>query len=173
MKKSFVLSSKILSISLRTVSKLDCEELRQWKNANRFSFFSQEVISPEQQETWFNKYLERENDFLFMVMEATYKVGCLGYRMLGRSADIYNVIRNTSESQGRGRMSRALRVLCSFVWFTETHDIRLKVLASNSARVWYTKNGFQEVECRSNYAELKLDEEGFQPCDYEVQCVED
>lgn len=55
-------------VSLRTITETDCDNLRQWKNNNRKAFFFQDIISMQMQMKWFQSYLERENDFMFMVM---------------------------------------------------------------------------------------------------------
>lgn len=167
MKDPFILHSRPLAISLLTISRLDCDDLRQWKNANRFSFFFQELITPEQQELWFNQYELRQDDVMFMVVESKERIGCMGYRMIGSAADIYNVIRNPARSRGSGGMSRGLKLLCSYLRSLGIRNIRLKVLASNPAKNWYVQNGFQQCASYPDHVELKLAEDRFQPVDFE------
>ena len=54
-------------LSLVSATDANLENLRIWKNNHRTSFFYQETIQPEQQKRWFQGYLERADDYMFMV----------------------------------------------------------------------------------------------------------
>lgn len=154
-------------IALRTIAEEDAETLRQWKNANRFSFFFQDIITPEQQAQWFHDYLERLNDFMFVVLSQERAIGCLGFRILVDYADIYNVILGIPEMGGKGLMSDAIRLMCSFVITEFLPDVRAKVLRSNAAIKWYRRNGFYERTVNETFVEVKLDPGIFRPCTFE------
>jgi RimJ/RimL family protein N-acetyltransferase len=154
-------------VTLRTITETDCDNLRQWKNDNRRAFFSQDIISPQMQMKWFQSYLERENDFMFMVMFNSEPIGCMGFHMLEGQADIYNVILGRLDMAGKGIMSKGLLIMCSYIYSDFTHDIGLKVLRSNLAVGWYEKNGFYKADTYDTYFQMKLDIYVFEPCRYE------
>lgn len=166
MRESFILKSELFpDIELQTSNESDCENLRNWKNANRFSFFYQEIITPEQQRDWFEAYLAREGDYMFIVTYQNRPVGCMGFRMIDREADIYNVILGCREKANQGLMSKAFKLMLSFVYSSFTHAIRLKVLSSNPAVEWYLNRGFRLSGDHENFFSLSLFE--FQPCQVE------
>jgi hypothetical protein len=149
---------------LRTITVADLENLREWKNAHRFAFFYQAIITPEQQDKWFQGYLERANDYMFVVQRGHEPAGCMGFRLLDQHADIYNVILGRPESGGKGLMSWAMRLMCSFIAADFTRDIGAQVLLSNPARAWYCKNAFCEIVSFDTYVQIQLDWSQFQPC---------
>ncbi len=149
-------------VELRAIEASDQEELRRWKNANRFAFFFQDVISREQQDEWFRGYLDRPNDFMFVVLVAETRIGCMGFRLLEQKADIYNVIR-WEESIGKGRMGTALRLMCSLIRAHCTSDIGAKVLKDNPAVHWYCRNGFKIESVQESHYEVRLSQAEFRP----------
>lgn len=167
MQKNFSLTSPEFDVTLRAIIPADLENLREWKNTNRFAFFYQAIITPEQQAQWFAGYLKRANDYMFIVESAGQAVGCMGFRMLDQHADIYNVIRGRSERGDKGALSQALRLLCSFIAADFTRDIGAQVLLSNPARAWYQKNAFCETRFLETYVEIQLDWAQFRPCAFQ------
>ncbi len=69
-KQKIIIEDVTNDVKLRSIDYDDIEFIRKIKNHNRKSFFYQEIISKEQQIQWFNKYLEREKDWIFVVSEA-------------------------------------------------------------------------------------------------------
>lgn len=169
MRQSFILQADAIEdIVLRTITEADCEDLRGWKNANRFAFFFQEVITSQQQKEWFKGYLAREKDYMFIILYLNQAVGSMGFRLLDSHADIYNVILGNTESARRGIMTKAMRIMCSYIYSSFTHKLGLKVLRSNSAALqWYRKNGFRLAKTQDTYFELELAEDQFQPCGFQ------
>lgn len=164
MKGRFGLSSPELpGTALRLADPGDLEDLRLWKNANRGSFFYQDIILPEQQRHWFQGYLGRSDDYMFVVLNGGNPVGCMGFRMLGQGADVYNVIRG----RPGGSMLDAMRLMCSFVAGSFTRDIGALVLAANPAREWYRRCAFRESKILESHVEVQLDWEAFRPCGFE------
>lgn len=161
----FTIRSEIFAyMALRTITGTDCNSLRRWKNTNRKAFFFQNIISPQMQAQWFKNYLDRKNDFMFMVMFHNEPIGCIGFRIIEDQADIYNVILGRPNIGGKGLMSKAIRLMCSYIYSDFTHDIRLKVLHCNPAVGWYEKNGFYKTALYDTYFEMKLHNNAFHPC---------
>jgi hypothetical protein len=160
-------SSTVFPIELHTATLANVENLRQWKNANRFAFFFQEVITPEMQAEWYKAYASRDDDFMFMVFYRETAAGCMGFRMIDGKADVYNVISGVNDPDFRGAMSRAIRLMCSYILSEFAKEIRLKVLKGNPAVAWYGRNGFRAFEEHDTYLELELDLDQFQPVAFE------
>jgi hypothetical protein len=124
----------------------DQELLRSWRNANTSRFYHQEIVSPEGQRQWFEAYLARPDDYLFMVMEGDHAVGCIGLRLLSGIWDVYNVIRGVPTRGSKGFMSLALGLVLGFAWQTRQVPVWVEVLPNNPALRWYRSNGFVAVE---------------------------
>jgi RimJ/RimL family protein N-acetyltransferase len=176
MRQSITLTSpEIPGISLRAASRDDCEDLRTWKNENRQSFFYRELISPEAQRAWFDRYLDRDDDYMFMVQLAgqARPVGCMGVRRQDGQADVYNVILGDARQQGRGVMAAAFRLMCSFARDKLGPEVGAQVLTSNPALGWYLKQGFEVARTAGSAGDafhvIRLSETGFSP----VEAVEE
>ena len=167
MEKNFSVTCPEFDVTLCTITPADLENLREWKNTHRSSFFYQEIITSEQQAQWFQGYLARAHDYMFVVQCTDESVGCMGFRILDQRADIYNVILGRPESSGKGLMSQAIRLLCSLIAAEFTRDIGAQVLLSNPARAWYRKNAFRETRFFETYVEVQLDWSEFRPCAFQ------
>lgn len=158
MKQDITVTSPLWSQTLiRSASQRDLEDLRQWKNENRFSFFHTDLISADQQAAWFANYLARDLDFMFMVEDSGYlsTVGCLGIRWTGAGWDIYNVILGLKSAQGSGAMSRGLALQCAFAMNHTRGQISLSVLSANPAVSWYKRNHFSQIGSGNGYQVLE------------------
>jgi RimJ/RimL family protein N-acetyltransferase len=157
MNDSFVLTSPDLAgVALRTAAPADCEDLRRWKNEHREAFFTRELITPEGQRRWFAGYLERPQDWMFLVLDGGDCVGCMGFRARDGQVDVYNVILGKPQHGGRGVMARALRLLCSYARQTLPGDIVARVLEGNPAADWYRMRGFELLSQQDSYRVLRL-----------------
>ncbi len=168
MNRDFKLSSKELgSVALRTIGPADLENLRVWKNANRASFFYQGEITPEGQQRWFSGYLQRPDDYMFMVESPEHpSAGCMGFRLIEGAADCYNIMAAPG-AQGRGLMVQAMRLMCSFILAKHSRRIGCKVLKSNPALSWYRKCSYRVAREEKEHHQLELDLAAFKPCSYE------
>jgi hypothetical protein len=147
--------SDLVTLCLATRS--DIELLRKWKNAHAESFFHQGQISVAQQEEWFDGYLQRGDDYMFIAsLNETVRFGCLGCRHVkGVGWDLYNIINGLSTTQRKGLMSVAMKQLLVFCQYRAPSPITLKVLSSNPARYWYEKNGFVNLEEHAGFMVMK------------------
>lgn len=179
MNREFTITSNSLpNLLLRTIVKSDCESLRKWKNDNKSSFFYQKTITSNQQLSWFNFYLTRENDYMFIVQEKRgeeyFDIGCIGFRILDSGiVDIYNVIRASKRTNKGISMKDAMKLLCSYIMSEFSPNMSCKVLSNNPAVQWYEKCGFIKNKLVKNgysidYYDMYLNISTFKPCDFVI-----
>lgn len=168
MKKDFSLIFEDAKVVLVSISSNDIEKIRIWKNEHRNSFFYNKIITSEEQIKWFENYLKRENDFIFVVSFKNKDIGCIAFREINRLIDIYNVILGDKSFGGKGLMSIANRLMCSFIMDNYNEEITVKVLKTNPAIKWYLKNNFYETDIEDNYMLLKLDTIKFKKISYKL-----
>lgn len=131
---------------LRLITQDDLELLRNWKNAHRNRFFYKDLISKDEQKKWFEKYQQREDDYMFILEEVNGNcVGCLGYRIVNGKIDLYNIIRGR-DSQEDATMRDAMLLLVEYLKNIEKKEITCLVLKDNPAFGWYKKCGFMLKE---------------------------
>lgn len=164
MDKSLVVETPIAPrVRLRAVGPEDLEDLRTWKNANKQWFFFKGDITPGMQKEWYESYLERADDLLFIVEHAGGKAGAMGFRILDNgSADVYNVVAAPGAA-GRGLMKAAMILLCSRIAATRTKDIGCLVLKGNPAAAYYGRCGFVRTGGEPIHDIFTLDWPRFEP----------
>lgn len=143
-------------VRLRSANRDDLEDLRKWKNSAKENFFFNGEINEPMQKAWFAAYLERDDDYMFIVENEGRKAGCLGFRLKKGAADIYNVIAAPG-SQGKGTMAAAMRLLCSYIGEHHTKNIGCLVLKGNAALEFYTHCGFKVTGEGEDHEVLTLD----------------
>lgn len=165
-------SADFQGLRLRGIADKDLELLRRWKNSNRNSFFYKNKISRKDQKKWFQGFLTRSQDYMFMVEEKigrSFKpVGCMGFRMDEGGIDLYNIIRGIKYAASHVKMGDALHVICSYVTQYYKLKISCKVIGSNPAVHWYKKNGFDIIQTQDNYVVMELNTSGFKACEVDI-----
>ena len=168
-----ITSDRYDATRLNSIGPEHLENLRRWKNANRQSFFHQELISKEQQREWYDKFCSRDDDYMFVAQEKPFSddtaIGCVGFRILDDSVDIYNIMRGETSSNGRGRIGDAVVIMCSYIRLVSTKRIGCKVLANNPALEWYSSIGFTIRDKPGDYYNVDLDLTRFEFCEVEAQ----
>ena len=158
-------------LALRAAQAQDQSNLREWKNVHRHRFFFQDLISAEMQAAWFDSYLKRDQDFMFVVEVAGQAIGCMAIRRLVDTWDYYNIILGVPQFGGQGHMSQAFRMLCSFALDRAAIRVSGKVLKDNPAIEWYLRNAGRLVATQADYVELELDTMRFTPCAVRVSTI--
>ncbi len=172
----------ILSLSghpdfqLREIGIQDIENLRTWKNENKNSFFLNQDITPEQQQNWFEKFVSRENDYMFIVEQKVgedwEKIGCMGFRKLEQEGciDAYNIIRSKKIEPASFTMSDVFLTMLAYAasLFPDL-PIRCKVLSKNPAVEWYKKNSFSIVAPVENYYLMELSNDAIKNIDWSIK----
>lgn len=138
-------------LTLRTAQQADMDSLREWKNSKRQFFFHTDLISPKQQNEWYERYMARPHDYMFVVVVGGQEIGCLGIRLQEGEWDVYNVILGNPSYENKGFMSRALNLMLRFAYGKQSFPIRLKVLKKNPAVAWYQKNAFSIISEGDHY----------------------
>lgn len=154
-------------VTLRSIDDADLENLRSWKNANRQAFFFKDEITLEGQRDWFQGYLGRAHDFMFVVEADGQAVGCMGFRLAAGAADCYNII-GAPQSAGRGLMTQAMKVMCSYILKEHAPRLGCKVLKTNPAVGWYQKCGYSIVSDAADYHQMNLDP-AFKAVEYRIE----
>jgi len=149
---------------LRSIDEGDLEDLRTWKNANRQWFFHKAEIAPEGQRRWFEGYLSRPDDVMFVAESGALRAGCLGFRVENGYADCYNIIASP-EGRGKGLLKAAMRLMCSYILAERAPRAGLQVLVGNPAARFYEACGFAVTETREGYHQMILRAD-FQPARY-------
>lgn len=153
-----------LDFRLRPIEEGDIEDLRNWKNLNKASFFLRTDITPEQQLAWFNAFSSRPHDHMFIVEQAVssdwQRIGCMGFRLLEGEGcvDAYNIIRSRRIEPASFNFSDPFKLmLARAARLYPEYPIRCKVLSENPAVAWYEKNGFRTVASADTYFLMELD----------------
>ena len=175
-KNKIVSDSRHPDMRLRMIDISDIGELREWKNANKNSFFLRDDITPEQQGTWYANFRERENDFMFVVEQRVgdewQKVGCMGFRLLPDEGcvDGYNIIRSRRFNGASFSMSDAFIAMLAYA-DAEYPDqpIRVKVLSGNPAVEWYERNGFATIDEKDGYKLMEVDKQRLEDVSLSVE----
>lgn len=150
------LTLKAGPVTLRSIGPEDLEDLRRWKNDNRRAFFFKDVITPEGQKKWYEGYLGRPDDFMFVVEAEGMKVGCMGFRKIEGAADCYNII-GAPEGRGKGYLGAAMEAMCGHIEESlGTVPITCKVLKTNPAVTWYEKRGFKIAADKGDHWIMEL-----------------
>lgn len=169
-KEKIIIKSIKENITLYSIEHLDIELLRFWKNENKDYFFYNKEISPSEQWEWFEGYLERKEDYIFIIEYKGKKIGCIGFRIIDNLIDVYNSILGDKKFSKKGLMSLALKLMCSYIIDEYKMNITLKVFAANkAARNWYRKNGFIEKSSKDNYIFMELILKSFDYTEYKLK----
>ncbi|HEY4088565.1 MAG TPA: GNAT family N-acetyltransferase [Bryobacteraceae bacterium] len=136
------------NVQLRLITERDLDTTLAWRNRDsaRMWFKTNRTISPEQHWAWFERYLQRDDDFLFIVEANGQAVGQAAVYGIDREKHIAEVGRFliAPEAAGRGYMSHACDELLRCC--AETLGLRsvfLEVREENQRAIrLYIRNGF-------------------------------
>ena len=101
-------------ITLRPLAKDDIESLRIWRNNPKNTEFLTNIgeISPEQQNRWFEKYLQDDTEAIFAIVDNRIAKGIVGsvslYGINHGMAEVGKILIGDSRAHGRGIGRKAL-----------------------------------------------------------------
>lgn len=159
-----LISDEYPDVILCAIQRGDQENLRNWKNDNRYSFFHQELITPAAQQEWFEAYLRRNEDFMFLIRSGSVSIGCIGFRLCETNWDVYNAILGATAFSGRGYMKQSMMMMCSYALSLKSLPITAKVLITNPIQQWYYRSGFLVRAVHADYVDFELPAASFTPC---------
>jgi len=135
----------------RLIDSRDNELLRHWKNNFRGSFFTQKIITPLEQQWWFDVYEKDCNNSMLIWINEQEECGSLGVRNLKGVIDVYNVMSWGERTKGTGKFSEAVKKMLDRLneKFAQV-PIQTSVLIENPAIQWYQRLGFRRLETRSH-----------------------
>jgi RimJ/RimL family protein N-acetyltransferase len=146
-------------ILLRLVTEADLDLTLRWRNQDHIRrwFFTSSIIDPEQHHRWFEQYIERDDDFVFVIEElATQRpIGQVALYHVDwdlRRAEFGRLMIGESDAMGKGfaRSATELAIRIAFVDF-KLRQLYLEVYAHNTrARAIYESTGFQVVSQQNN-----------------------
>lgn len=110
-----------VELLLRPLEEKDIESLRLLRNRpeNRIWFFGSDVISAEAQKAWYERYLSKENDYMFSVFlseEPDTFIGAVALYGYDPETDSYEVGRLLLDSKNipvRGMGAKLIACVCS------------------------------------------------------------
>ena len=157
LKENLMLSKPSLEeFWVRSIEEEDIELLRIWKNYYRDLFFFKDIITEDMQKNWFKSYLQREHDFMLIILNKNKKMGCLGFRRLDDRVDLYNLIIGQQKNNGNGYMTNALDLVCEEIRKRyQDMPIMVSVLRQNPALQWYFRRGFAVTMEYPDYFDLR------------------
>lgn len=162
-------------LHLRSIDKADIENLRNWKNENKNSFFLKQEITREQQEKWYGGFVNREHDHMFIVEQLVgnewKEIGCMGFRKLEDEGciDGYNIIRARKFEPSTFTMSDAFLTMLAYASSLYADwPVRVKVLSNNPAVEWYKKNHFTTISSENEYVLMELAKESLKNYNWSI-----
>jgi diamine N-acetyltransferase len=156
-------------VRLRPLSEPDLSLTRQWRNQDHIRrwFFNSNVISEEQHQAWFEQYLARDDDFVFIIQEsaslrAAGQVALYHIDWSAQRAEFGRLMIGEPDVEGKGLASEATKLLVSFAMRTwGLNQIYLEVFANNARAIAiYAKCGFAITERRDNILMMNLYADG-------------
>jgi diamine N-acetyltransferase len=139
-------------VRLRPLAQDDLPVTLAWRNeaSIRKWFFSSQVVTPQQHHDWFEHYLTRDNDFVYIIEEILVLKKAIGQLSIydidwdQKQAEFGRFMIGETAALGQGLAKEATRLLVEFAeseWGLE--QIYLEVYADNlSAIALYQRCGF-------------------------------
>ncbi|WP_051533997.1 GNAT family N-acetyltransferase [Desulfitibacter alkalitolerans] len=152
MKKKYLIKDE--NLILRTINRDDLEFLRKWRNCedNRKWFINKGLISVKQQLEWYESYLKRTNDLVFIIEDVKNNNCSIGTASLynidtaNLSAEFGRLIIGNDSYKGKGYAKRATELLCDFAFKElKLFTVYLEVLSNNERAInLYKRIGFRK-----------------------------
>lgn len=133
------------ALALESIDETHLDALRGWKNAFRHRFFHQDEISATRQREWYSGYLDRPDDWMFIIRWGGQVEGCIGYRIIDGGADIYNLLRDPNPGRRSLSHAHAADLLTNYIACTHDLPVRGRCLVGNPVIRWAHKRGFRTI----------------------------
>ncbi|UCH12870.1 MAG: GNAT family N-acetyltransferase [Candidatus Omnitrophota bacterium] len=144
-----------LRIKLKKLESCDLERVRKWRNQNRHNFFTDKIITPDQQQAWFNTYIKKQNEKMYIIITKAREIpiGVISIYDIDfkkNIARIGRIIIGNKRYRGRGLAVDAVKAVLKFAFnMLKLKKISLEVFATNSrACRLYRRCGFRQESRR-------------------------
>ena len=152
------------TVQLRLIKREDLPMTLKWRNLDHIRkwFFNAEVILLEKHEEWFQRYLEIEGDYVFIIEEVRELKKPIGQVSLynidwkEKRAEYGRLIIGEEDARGRGIAKEATVLILSFA-FAELglKRVELEVLSDNERAITiYRACGFEEISDRNGVMKM-------------------
>jgi diamine N-acetyltransferase len=167
------------AVCLRLLEKSDLERTLSWRNQNRQYFFNSDLLSMHQHIAWFNQYLARDDDYVFIIERLSRKKEPVGQISLykidweKRQAEFGRLLIGEPAAKRMGIANIATEILLDYA-FTNLgiETIQLEVLPGNSpAILLYEKCGFIRTAVHADaiiMTKKRIPHSGFQDYEFTV-----
>ncbi len=164
------ISSPIIKegIRLRLLEAFDLPMTLKWRNQDHIRkwFIHSEVISPEKHREWFETYLQRDNDYLFIIEETlrlNKPVGQISLYNIDRDrkcAEYGRLMIGEADARGRGLAKKASRLLLQYAFkVLGMERVELEVFRDNGPAIAiYRDLGFLEISDLEGLKKFIVDE---------------
>ncbi len=159
-------------VRLRLLEEADLPLTLAWRNQDHIRkwFFFSDVITPEQHRAWFEQYVPRDDDFVFIIEQDTLQ----GYRPIGqislyhidweaKRGEYGRVMIGEADAAGKG-MARAATQAVLEIGFhiLGLAEIYLEVIPSNERAIQLYKSvGFRTIELCHNKVGMSIASETY------------
>jgi RimJ/RimL family protein N-acetyltransferase len=145
-------------VRLRLLEASDLQTTLSWRNQNRQWFFNSAPISAAEHRAWFDQYLERDDDYVFIIEQLSENRAPVGQVALynidweNRRAEYGRLLIGEPWARRKGMARKATEILLEYAFTSLGIDaIQLEVLQANSpALSLYTRCGFVQTAAHGN-----------------------
>ncbi len=144
---------EIDDLVLRPIEKEDVDRVRKWRNKEsiRKSFLYQAIISSSEQYQWYQSYLEKEDDIMFIIEFRDMPIGAVALYhidLINKEAEFGRLMIGEESARGNQIGYKTTKLVCEF-GFEKLNlaQIKLEVFSDNPyAKKHYIHAGFEEAE---------------------------
>jgi RimJ/RimL family protein N-acetyltransferase len=160
-------------VRLRLLAETDLPMTLQWRNQDHIRrwFFYSDLITPEQHSKWFEQYIERDDDFVFIIEDVENQYMPVGQVAIyhvdweNRKAEFGRLMIGATQATGKGLASAATRAALQLAFdLMRLKGIFLEVYAENAKAIRiYTNLGFQQSKSLGPIITMSLTPDSFLP----------
>jgi RimJ/RimL family protein N-acetyltransferase len=167
MAKRFLSPIEKHRIRLRLLEESDLPMTLGWRNQDHIRkwFIQSEIILPEQHQEWFRQYLERDNDYVFIIEEtqrfrrAVGQISLYKINWEKRQGEFGRLMIGEADARASGIAKEATYLLLRYAFRTlGLNKIELDVMSDNEPAIAiYRSYGFVEVLDSNGLKKMAID----------------
>jgi RimJ/RimL family protein N-acetyltransferase len=145
-------------VRLRLLEKADLPMTLSWRNRNRKWFLNQNPLSLDQHKAWFEQYVPRDDDYVFIIERRAEKIEPVGQISLykidwkNQKAEFGRLLIGERKARRLGIAKKATEILLNYSFVDlAIRSIQLEVLKTNKPAIaLYGSCGFAQIAIRDN-----------------------